>query len=266
MSARPPLDIPAGRMPRRMTAGTAPAGLAVLVLAPHPDDFDEVGVTLRRLQAAGGRLRLAVLSSSANGVEDGFVAGPPSDAVKAAVREEEQRRSLRFFGLGEDRLSFERLPTGRGGFLRDSAAGFDAVRRILAAEPFNIVIGPHGHDTNPDHVLVRDWLRRAARPDAAGPAAWQFRDPKTVAMRLDLVVPFDEEEAAWKSELLLCHASQHARNLRLRGHGFDERILRLNRETARAAGLPEPYAEGFEIGASEDGPVSGGAASPAGRS
>jgi LmbE family N-acetylglucosaminyl deacetylase len=246
MSAGPPILIPPDRLPFRLTAGAAPAGLSVLVLAPHPDDFDEVGVTLRRLRGAGGEVRLSVLSSSANGVEDGFL-DRPTDEAKAAVREEEQRRSLRFFGLGEERLSFERLPTGAGGFLRDASEGRNAVRRVLAEEPFDIVILPHGHDTNPDHVLVGEWLRRAVSPGSVAPSAWLFRDPKTVAMRLDLIVPFDEEEAAWKSELLLFHASQQSRNLHLRGHGFDERILRLNRETARAAGLPEPYAEGFEI-------------------
>ncbi|MCX6561663.1 MAG: PIG-L family deacetylase [Candidatus Aminicenantes bacterium] len=264
MSAGPSLLFPAGRPPFRLTASAASAGLAVLVLAPHPDDFDEVGVTLRRLRGAGGKIRLSVLSSSANGVEDAFL-DRPTDEAKAAVREEEQRRSLLFFGLGEERLSFERLPTGAGGFLRDASEGLDAVRRILAEEPFDIVILPHGHDTNPDHVLVSEWLRRAVPPGSIAPSAWLFRDPKTVAMRLDLVVPFDDEEASWKAELLRCHASQQARNLRQRGYGLDERILRINRETARAAGLAEPYAEGFEIVGTAAEPISEGGASPARR-
>jgi LmbE family N-acetylglucosaminyl deacetylase len=235
--------LPVGKAPFRLTEETIRPGFAVLVLAPHPDDFDEVGVTMRRLQRAGGTIRLAVLSSSANGVEDGFV-DPPSEARKAAAREEEQRRSLAFFGLGPDRFSFERLPTDEGGYLTDEGAGRAAVRRLLTGEAFDIVVLPHGRDTNPDHRLVWAWWRAASALHP--PAAWLFRDPKTIAMRLDLAAPFGEAEAAWKGELLRHHLSQQERNLHQRGFGLDERILRVNRDTARLAGLAEPYAEGFE--------------------
>lgn len=37
------------------------------------------------------------------------------------------------------------------------------------------------------------------------------------------------------------------RNLRTRGHGFDDRILDYNRQTARDLSLSEKYAEAFEI-------------------
>ncbi len=179
-------------------------------------------------------------------MEDAFL-DDPSEAAKAAAREEEQRRSLAFFGLEPRRASFERLPTGEGGYLTDAAESRQRVVALLAEEAYDLVVLPHGQDTNPDHRQVYTWWRQAADGCAVRPAAWLFRDPKTIGMRLDVAVPFGPEEAAWKSALLLHHASQHARNLRLRGHGFDERILRLNRDTASAAGLGEPYAEGFEI-------------------
>jgi LmbE family N-acetylglucosaminyl deacetylase len=237
---------PSGRRPICLSGPDIPAGISVLVMAPHPDDFDEVAVTLRRIVAAGGRLRLAVMSSSANGVEDGYV-DPPSDAVKAAVREEEQRRSLDFFGLPPERLSFERLPTGEGGYVLDGDIGREKAGMLLRQEAYDVVVQPHGHDTNPDHRRVCAWRRQAAAVLSRPPAAWLFRDPKTIAMRLDLVTPFGEEEAAWKAELLRFHRSQQERSLHQRGFGLDERILRVNRDTARTAGLAEPYAEGFEV-------------------
>ncbi len=218
----------------------------VLILAPHPDDFDEVGVTLRRFAARGADLHVLVLSSSPNGVEDGFC-DPPTDAVKAAVREEEQRRSAAFFGLRPERLEFLRLPAGEGGFLRD---GVDILSRLRASvekiRPALAVL-PHGHDSNPDHRLTSAWWRRIAPSD--GPVKTLFfRDPKTLAMRLDAFSAFGDEEAVWKSELLRFHLSQQERNRRTRGYGLDERILRVNRMSARELGRPEPYAEAFEIG------------------
>ena len=64
---------------------------------------------------------------------------------------------------------------------------------------------------------------------------------------------FGDADAEWKARLLRLHASQHDRNLRSRGVGFDERILALNRKCAEALGLGEPYAEAFELACYEDG-------------
>jgi hypothetical protein len=72
-------------------------------------------------------------------------------------------------------------------------------------------------------------------------------DAKTLSMRPDLYMYFGEEEAAWKAQLLRFHRSQHERNLKTRGHGFDERVLKLNRESAAKEGGPMPYAEIFEL-------------------
>ncbi len=58
---------------------------------------------------------------------------------------------------------------------------------------------------------------------------------------------FGAQEAERKAELLRCHRSQHERNLRVRGHGLDARILEVNRAIAAEAGLVEPFAEGFEV-------------------
>jgi hypothetical protein len=41
--------------------------------------------------------------------------------------------------------------------------------------------------------------------------------------------------------------SQHQRNLNRRGCGFDERVLRINRQIAESLGLHGQYAEAFEL-------------------
>ncbi len=65
-------------------------------------------------------------------------------------------------------------------------------------------------------------------------------------MRYDMVLGYGLEEAAWKGELLRFHRSQHRRNLNQRGHGFDERILSMDRQSAEVCSLDKPYAEAFE--------------------
>jgi hypothetical protein len=178
--------------PFRLDRTTLPSGLPILVLGPHPDDFEAMGISLRHFQEKGHPLHLIVLSSSANGVEDSFCR-PPTREAKDALREEEQRQGLAFFGL-----------TFR-------------------------------------------WMRRWAREARNPVTAFLVRDPKTIASRDDAFLPFGEEDASWKAELLRHHRSQQQRNLNTRGHGFDERILRVNRANARRLGIAEPYAEAFEV-------------------
>lgn len=57
---------------------------------------------------------------------------------------------------------------------------------------------------------------------------------------------FDEEKAQWKRTLLLHHRSQEHRNRELRGAGFDDRLLNVNRAIAMDLDLNQPYAEAFE--------------------
>ena len=223
-----------------------PSALRALVLAPHPDDFDAVAVTLRRLHANGNRIDVAVLSGSASGVEDDY-RGAVTAADKAALREEEQRDSCRLFGLPDDRLVFLRLAEDEAGDLCADAASLTRVRAHVAAVHPDLVFLPHGNDPNPGHQRAFGFLGeivRSARLDVVG---LLNRDPKTIAMRDDLYQPFDEETAAWKGRLLRCHQSQHQRNLNTRGHGFDVRVLAVNRRIATDLGLKAPYAESFEV-------------------
>ena len=67
----------------------------ILVLAPHPDDFDAIGVSMRYFHKRGNPIYLAVTTSGASGVEDSFCS-PPTEEAKGKLREEEQRASCWF--------------------------------------------------------------------------------------------------------------------------------------------------------------------------
>ena len=215
-----------------------------LVLAPHPDDFDVVAVTLRRIAAAGAKLHLEVLTSGASGVEDAFAEGW---SRKTLAREAEQLASCRIFGLPEERIRFHRLAEDEGGHMESGAVNEARVWTILDRVLPDAVILPHGRDSNADHQRTFRMFEKWAKKRSDKTLALLVRDPKTLEMRLDLVTPFNQEEAEWKAEMLRCHASQHERNLRSRGYGIDERILRMNREIASQSGCGDDYAEGFEI-------------------
>ena len=98
--------------PRPIPEFSLPNDLKILVLAPHPDDFDAIGVTLKCLSDKGYPIHVGVVRTG-SGVEDvycpGFTLGE-----KADLRDEEQRRSLRFFGLPEDCLTFLALSNDTG--------------------------------------------------------------------------------------------------------------------------------------------------------
>ncbi len=223
-----------------------PRGLRALVLAPHPDDFDAIAVSLRFFRDRDHRIRLAVASSSPSGVEDSFCTAPTA-AAKAAVREAEQRESCRLFGLPDDCLSFLRLAEDEHGHPREDETNYARIRSTLDELRPDLVFLPHGNDTNAGHRRNFAMLERFGREAAFPFTALLNRDPKTVEMRHDLLMFFGEEEARWKAELLRCHRSQQRRNLNTRGYGFDERILRMNREVAAAYPNRPRYAEAFEV-------------------
>lgn len=200
-----------------------------LVLAPHPDDFDVVAVTLRHFAARGDEILLDVLSGGASGVEDAFAEGWEA---KTAARENEQRESCGIFGLPGENLRFHRLAEDADGHMADSTENRARVHAILDERLPEGVILPHGHDSNADHRRTFRWFESWCRSRALPPLALLVRDPKNLGMRVDLVTPYDAPTAGWKAELLRCHRSQHARNLRSRGIGFDERILGPDRAAA----------------------------------
>ncbi|HZE90281.1 MAG TPA: PIG-L family deacetylase [Rhizobacter sp.] len=235
-------DIFDGPRPLRFTALTLPAPLTVAVLAPHPDDFDAIGVAMRWLVQRGHQIHVAVLTAGAGGVDDGWH-GAHTDQAKAALREAEQHASCRFFGLPAERLVFLRLWNASA----EAAADHERLRSYLLAKRPDLVFMPHGNDSNRTHRQTYDTFRAIALQDKLALWACLNRDAKTLAMRSDLVMGFDEEDAAWKAQLLRFHRSQHERNLGTRGIGFDQRILQVNREAAAGVASAHPYAEVFEL-------------------
>jgi LmbE family N-acetylglucosaminyl deacetylase len=231
--------------PLFFTSLSIPASLRVAVLAPHPDDFDAIGVTMRHLHHNGNPIFLGVATSGASGVDP---LDCPDPGRRGPMREQEQRESCRFFGLPDDRLFFLRLQEDAEGHPEDTLENLALVRAFLLHARPGLVFLPHPNDTNPGHVRTFALFHRAAQGASLSLVAVLNRDPKTIAMRPDLYTLFGEEEAAWKSRLLLHHKSQNQRNLRQRGHGFDERILRVDRTAAaELVNQSIPYAEVFEV-------------------
>ena len=231
-----------GRGPWALRELVFPAPLAILVLAPHPDDFDAIGLTLRHLHQQGHALEVGVLTTGAGGVEDGF-AGAHDAGSKASLREAEQRESCAFFGLPARRLHFLRLWDDAAEEAADSAR----LQAWIAERPADLLFMPHGNDSNRTHRRTCETVCAIAATLQRQAWACLNQDAKTLQMRVDLFHEFGEEEAAWKAQLLRFHRSQQARNLRTRGIGFDARVLELNRSSAQALDTRLPYAEAFEL-------------------
>lgn len=221
-----------------------PSPLRILVLAPHPDDFDAIAATLRYFHQRGDKIHLAVLTNGASGVEDGF-ANAHTDQQKMHLREAEQIASCDFFGLTKQHLQFLRLPLDDNGNPLIDDGNHQAIRNCLQQHQPNLVFMPHGNDSNVTHQRTYALFRAVAMQDKLRVLAVLNQDAKTVAMRRDLCTLFDEKTAQWKAQLLRLHASQHQRNLNTRGHGFDERVLAINRQAGAA--FNAAFAEVFEL-------------------
>ncbi|MFQ5846595.1 MAG: PIG-L deacetylase family protein [Candidatus Methylomirabilales bacterium] len=223
-----------------------PKELVVVVLAPHPDDFDEIGITMRFFRDNGNPIYVAVLSSGASGVEDEFCS-PATRKVKGEIREKEQRKSCQFFGLPESRLSFLRLAEDDAGDIIENDVNGERVRDYIREVRPDLVFLPHGNDTNIGHQRTYSLFRKIASGVGYPVTAFLNRDPKTINMRHDVYTVFGEKDAAWKGRLLRFHASQQQRNLHMRNHGLDGRTLRVNREIAQENLQVYTYAEAFEL-------------------
>lgn len=212
----------------------------VLALAPHPDDPEAIAVTLRMLAHGCTEMTWAIVTSGWSGVDDDFVG--PDHAAKGYVREKEQRAAARLFGLSDKKLSFLRLAEDDAGELADTPENrrrFTAQLDALAPE---LALLPHREDTNATHRRVYAWFAEWAAAQGRPIAALCNEDPKTTQFTPQVTVTFGDATAAWKAELLECHRSQSARNRRVRGITFAERILAMNR-----AAYPRGYAERFII-------------------
>ena len=231
--------------PHSIRDGLIDSTLKLLVLAPHPDDFDAIGVTLKFLSSNGNPLDV-VVACTGSGVEDSYRRGLTLEANRQ-LREDEQRSSARFFGLPDDCLTFLRLENDETDQLVESEQNLRLVESIVSQKAPDIIFLPHGNDTNSAHRAMYSMVRQIALRAPHPIALMLIRDPKNISMRTDLYFPFGEADARWKAELLRFHDSQHQRNLNSRGHGFDKRILDFNHQSAQELALNQPYAEVFEI-------------------
>lgn len=234
-----------GSHPVALSSCPIPRDMRLLVLAPHPDDFDEIGVSLRIFRDNGNPIFVSVLSSGASGVEDGFCT-PSDPETKARIREGEQLRSCRFFGLPDDHLEFLRLSEDFDGHILESPENYQRISQCVQRIRPALVFLPHGNDTNADHQLTYSLFKRIALEAEFSLEALLNRDPKTIRMRYDFFTAFGPSEAEWKTALLRFHTSQMERNLNTRGIGFDERILSVNQEIARDCPGKKEFAEVFE--------------------
>jgi len=201
---------------------------------------------MRYFRDNGNPLYLTVATSGASGVEDSFCS-PPSAEAKGRVREQEQRTSCQFFGLPEANLTFLRLEEDEEGHPKDNKTNLEVIKKYFIKTLPAMIFLPHGKDSNPGHQRIYAMLRKVAREAAYPLVAFLNRDPKTVRMQCDVYLGYGEEIAAWKGELLRFHQSQHQRNLNQRGHGMDERILKVDRQSAELCSAEAPYAEVFEL-------------------
>ncbi|MFH1350155.1 MAG: PIG-L family deacetylase [Pseudomonadota bacterium] len=240
------IDFLNSERPLFLSSIQVPKGLRVLMLAPHPDDFDAIGITMRYLRDNGNEIFVAVLSSGASGIEGRFLSYHPNKS-KPEIREDEQRESCKFFGLSENHLTFLRLEEDPQGQIKDDLHTLEMVRDTFSNIRPNWVFLPHGHDTNLGHERSFSIFTKIANETEYPLTAFLNRDPKTIATRSDMYAVFSEKEMEWKRQLLLFHQSQHQRNLNTRGHGFDDRILGFNRRIALEELDSAGYAEAFEI-------------------
>lgn len=219
--------------------------LSVLVLAPHPDDFDVIAVTLGFFLENRNRIN-AVVARGGSGVDDDYRAGLDRKG-KARLREGEQRRSMRFFGLISEEIYFLNFQNGGDGQMIESSSNLSLMKSLLSGMRPDIVFLPHGDDSNSAHRAMYSLFSRACIGVEREICALLVCDPKTIDMRFDLYTSFGEAAAEWKARMLRFHDSQQQRNLRARGKGFDERILDVNREASAKLGIEQPYAEAFEL-------------------
>ena len=219
--------------------------LTLLVMAPHPDDFDAIGETLKYMQNTGHDIHV-VVAETGSGIDDAYMDGL-SLLKKRAKRNEEQRESARFFGLPDANLHFLALENEDDDQIADSEQNrFELAKWVKKIKP-DILFLPHGNDTNRAHRAMYLMARQIASSVKWSIAMMLNQDAKTVSINPWFYYAFGEKEAKWKAQLLRFHDSQQGRNLKLRGYGFDKRVLRLNNIIAKELGIDKPYASAFEV-------------------
>jgi LmbE family N-acetylglucosaminyl deacetylase len=229
---------------RSLRSLSVPKSVRILVLGPHPDDFDTIAATLRCLMQNGNTIDVAVVRST-TGVLDSYRPNL-TPIAKAIIREEEQRRSCAYFGLPENHLMFFDLDEDFEGAVC-STGNMIRLQKVILLRESHVVCLPHGRDSNGGHQNVYRMMSQLVSASDHSLTLWLSVGPRTPEVPIHLFTEFGEYEAKWKGELLLMHDSQQYRNLKMRGYAFSERILGCNRRMGKCPSLAGPYAEAFEI-------------------
>ena len=106
-----------------------PGKLTLLVTAPHPDDFDAIGVTLRYLADQGHELHVLV-AETGSGIDKVYGAGM-TQAERTRLRVMEQTGSFRYFGLPEGSYRFLALDNAEDDQVADTAGNRQILEKIV---------------------------------------------------------------------------------------------------------------------------------------
>lgn len=218
----------------------------IKVIAPHPDDFDAIAVSLKMFKARSFPIEVYVLSGGSKGVQDEFLDSNNWE-LKAKAREQEQLESTRSFGLNDEQVHFLRLSEAVDGELEDNLTNKHIFAEAITDDEPSIWCLPYGKDTNTAHQRTYKMAKELAKRFQNSVLFLCNKDAKTIEFTTHFFMEFEEEQAQWKAQLLRCHRSQQARNLNLRGYGFDQRVLVFNKETAQELKIEAPYAEAFYV-------------------
>jgi LmbE family N-acetylglucosaminyl deacetylase len=222
------------------------SSMRLLVLAPHPDDFDAIAVMLKYFQANGSQILLLVLTGGSSGVTDSFLT-QPTRQNKMDIRQTEQIKALEFFGFPLSHVRFLRMPEDQQGEMILDDGCRKIVGKLFQEFGPDMMALPHGDDSNPSHQRTFALARQLAMTASKPVLAFYNQDPKTIRIRLDAFIGFDHATSLWKREMLRFHQSQQTRNLQTRGCGFDDRILKVNEAIAKELQAAQTYAEGFQV-------------------
>ena len=186
------------------------------------------------------------MAETGSGIDKVYGAGM-TQAERTRLRVMEQTGSFGYLGLQEGSYRFLALDNAADDQVADTAGNRQILEKIVRDIRPDMLFMPHGNDTNRAHRAMYAMMKTIAASVEWPVAMMMNSDVKTVEMRKDFYLAFDERQAQWKSRLLRYHDSQHQRNLRDRGYGFDERVLSLNHRTAAGLDLTFPYAASFEL-------------------
>lgn len=220
----------------------------ILVLCPHPDDFDVAAVTLRFFYRKGSEIYVAVAPTS-RGVLDSFYDKEASAEQRIVTREGEQRDSMLCFGL--EQAQFEFFPHScdldANGELAYSETNMKLVEQCVFQQRPEAIFIPHPNDANPAHSAMYQMVKEVLLKNHLPVKLFKQMDPKTTDLRIDTYTPMSDEDMAWKAQLFDFHKTQDHRNQTTRGITLSERILASNAAIAEVHQLSCSAAEAFEI-------------------